>query len=73
MGKLGSCFAERLDETAPWPGLGQDRGVAAGETGITLVATEGPRVTVDGQAVNGDAIALVDDGRRHEVVVLRTG
>src|SRR6478736_1616453 len=28
-GKLGTCFAERLDETAPWPGLAQDRGVPA--------------------------------------------
>jgi hypothetical protein len=47
MGKLGSCFAERLDATAPWPGLGQDRGVPEGETGVTLVATEAPRVIVD--------------------------
>jgi hypothetical protein len=47
MGKLGSCFAERLDETAPWPGLAQDRGVDADETGVTLMATEGPRVIVD--------------------------
>jgi hypothetical protein len=27
------------------------------------------RVTVDGAAVGGDEITLVDDGRRHEVVV----
>src|SRR2546423_15238683 len=47
MGKLASCFAERLDETAPWPGLAQDRGVGEGETGVTLVATEAPRVIVD--------------------------
>ncbi len=47
MGKLGSCFAERLDDAAPWPGLAQDRGVAAEETGVTLMATEGPRVIVD--------------------------
>src|SRR5205823_1820109 len=44
---LGSCFAERLDETAPWPGLAQDRGIGEDETGVTLVATESPRVIVD--------------------------
>ena len=42
-GKLGSCFAERLDETAPWHGLAQDRGVAADETGVTLMAHRGAR------------------------------
>src|SRR5207244_11619486 len=47
VGKLGSCFAERLDETAPWPGLAQDRGVPDGETGVTLMAAEAPRVIVD--------------------------
>jgi hypothetical protein len=46
-GKLASCFAERLDETAPWPGLAQDRGVPEGETGVTLVAAEAPRIAVD--------------------------
>jgi hypothetical protein len=46
-GKLGMCFAERLDETAPWPGLAQDRGVPAGETGVTVMALEAPRVIVD--------------------------
>ena len=47
MGKVGSCFAERLDDSAPWPGLAQDRGVAAGETGVTVMAAEAPRVIVD--------------------------
>jgi hypothetical protein len=46
-GKLASCFAERLDKTAPWPGLAQDRGVPEGETGVTLVAAEAPRIAVD--------------------------
>jgi hypothetical protein len=46
-GKLSSCFAERLDATAPWDGLAQSRGVPAGETGVTLVATEAPRALVD--------------------------
>ena len=47
MGKLGACFAERLDETAPWEGLAQARGVPAGETGVTLFTAEAPRVVVD--------------------------
>ncbi len=46
-GKLSACFAERLDGTAPWPGLAQARGVPEGETGVTLVAAEAPRVVVD--------------------------
>jgi len=46
-GKLGMCFAERLDETAPWPGLAQDRGVPPGEPGVTVMALEAPRVIVD--------------------------
>jgi hypothetical protein len=46
-GKLGLCFAERLDETAPWPGLAQDRGVPENEPGLTVMALEAPRVIVD--------------------------
>jgi hypothetical protein len=46
-GKLAACFAERLDAAAPWPGLAQERGVPEGETGVTLVAAEAPRVLVD--------------------------
>jgi hypothetical protein len=46
-GKLGVCFAERLDETAPWPGLAQDRGVAEGEAGVTVMALEAPRLIMD--------------------------
>jgi len=46
-GKLGMCFAERLDDTAPWPGLAQDRGVPPGEPGVTVMALEAPRVIVD--------------------------
>jgi hypothetical protein len=46
-GKLGMCFAERLDDTAPWPGLAQDRGLPAGEPGVTVMALEAPRVLVD--------------------------
>jgi hypothetical protein len=46
MGKVASCFAERL-EGAPWEPLAAARGVAEGETGVTLIATEAPRVLVD--------------------------
>jgi hypothetical protein len=46
MGKLSSCFAERLHDS-PWDGLAQARGVPDGETGVTLVATEAPRIVVD--------------------------
>ena len=45
-GKLSSCFAERLQDS-PWPGLAQDRGVPAAETGVTLFAGEAPRLIVD--------------------------
>ena len=45
-GKITSCFAERLHDS-PWPGLAQDRGVAAAETGVTLFAGEAPRLIVD--------------------------
>jgi cyclic beta-1,2-glucan synthetase len=33
---------------------------------------DSPRVAVDGQALDGVEIALVDDGRRHDVVVMRS-
>jgi hypothetical protein len=47
-GKVGCAFAERLDETAPWPGLAHDRArLADDETGVTVMALEAPRVIVD--------------------------
>jgi hypothetical protein len=45
-GKVGAAFAERLEDS-PFDGLAQDRGVPAGETGVTLVAAEAPRLLVD--------------------------
>jgi hypothetical protein len=45
-GKLSACFAERLADS-PWPGLAQDRGVPADQTGVTLLAAEAPRLVVD--------------------------
>ena len=41
-GKVGSCFAERIADS-PWEPLSQERGLAEGETGVTLMATEAPR------------------------------
>src|SRR3954451_12612932 len=55
-GKLGLCFAERLDETAPWPGLAQNRGVPAGEPGVTVMALEAPRVLIDQLARDPDGL-----------------
>lgn len=47
-GKVGFAFAERLDETAPWPGLAHARaGLEPEETGVTLFAGEAPRLVVD--------------------------
>jgi hypothetical protein len=46
-GKLGMCFAERLDDSAPWPGLAHARGVPEHEPGVTLMALEAPRLIMD--------------------------
>ena len=55
-GKLSSCFAERLADS-PWPGLAQDRGVPAEETGVTLLAAESPRLIVDQLARTAQELA----------------
>ena len=52
-GKFGASFAERLHDS-PWPGLAQDRCVPTDETGVTLIATEGPRTFADLQARTAD-------------------
>ena len=46
MGKVGQCFPERLEDS-PWEPLSASRGLAPEQTGVTLVAAEGPRVLVD--------------------------
>ncbi len=46
-GKVASCFAERLDATCPWVPLAVDQGLAPGATGVTVMATEAPRIVVD--------------------------
>jgi hypothetical protein len=55
MGKLASCFPERLHDS-PWDGLAQSRGVPIGETGVTLVATEAPKIVVDQLARDPEAL-----------------
>jgi hypothetical protein len=45
-GKISSCFAERI-AGSPWPPLAVERGLAAGETGVLLHATEAPRIVID--------------------------
>jgi hypothetical protein len=47
-GKLGMAFAERLDESAPWPGLAHDLGgLEPHQTGVVVFAGEAPRWIVD--------------------------
>ncbi len=57
-GKVGFAFPERLDATAPWPGLAHDRaGLAPDETGVTVFAGEGPRFVADQLVREPDALA----------------
>ncbi len=57
-GKVGAAFAERLDGM-PWAPLAHDRaGLAAHETGVTVVAAEAPRIVVDQLARDADALAV---------------
>ena len=46
MGKVGQCFPERLEDS-PWESLSASRGLPQEQTGVTLVAAEGPHVLVD--------------------------
>jgi len=46
MGKLASCFAERTWDS-PWEPLHVERGLGEDETGVTLMATEAPRILTD--------------------------
>jgi hypothetical protein len=57
-GKVGFAFPERLDATAPWPGLAHARAqLAPEETGVTVFAGEGPRFVVDQLVREPDALA----------------
>jgi hypothetical protein len=71
-GKLGMAFPERLDATAPWPGLAQDLGgLGAGETGVVVYAGEAPRLILDQLArTPEELIAALAAGLEH-VAALR--
>ncbi|HEY8625404.1 MAG TPA: thioredoxin family protein [Solirubrobacteraceae bacterium] len=57
-GKTGFAFAERLDETAPWPGLAHERAqLERTETGVTVFAGEAPRLVLDQLARTPEALA----------------
>jgi hypothetical protein len=57
-GKVGFAFPERLDATAPWPGLAHARaGLAPEETGVTVFAGEGPRFVADQLVRDPDSLA----------------
>lgn len=57
-GKVGFAFAERLDETAPWPGLAHERtSLTETETGVTVFAGEAPRLVLDQIARTPEALA----------------
>jgi hypothetical protein len=57
-GKVGFAFAERLDETAPWPGLAHARTeLEPAHTGVTVFAGEAPRLILDQLARTPEAMA----------------
>ena len=68
MGKVGQCFAERLEDS-PWEPLSASRGLPPDQTGVTLVAAEAPRVLVDQLAREPDglcaSLALALEGVAH--------
>jgi hypothetical protein len=65
-GKVGMAFAERLDQQAPWPGLAQDMGVPASETGVVVFAGEAPHWIVDQTSrTPEDVVASLARGAAH--------
>jgi hypothetical protein len=57
-GKLGLAFAERLDDTAPWPGLAHHlAGLPTEDTGVTMYAGEAPRLILDQLARTPEELA----------------
>ena len=72
--KSGDLLRFRPSTPATWPMVQIHYRFGASEYAITLVTpaalAKGPqRISVDGVTIHGDAVALVDDGARHEVVV----
>ena len=71
-GKVGFAFAERLDATAPWPGLAHARArLQPEETGVTVFAGEGPRFVVDQLAREPGALAASLAGELEHVASVR--
>ena len=71
-GKVGFAFAERLDTTAPWPGLAHARAMLGpDETGVTVFAGEGPRFVVDQLAREPEALAAALAGELEHVASVR--
>ena len=71
-GKVGFAFAERLDTTAPWPGLAHARdNLSPDETGVTVFAGEGPRFVVDQLARGPEALAAALAGELEHVASVR--
>jgi hypothetical protein len=66
MGKLSSCFAERIEDS-PWEPLSVARGLAPGDTGVTVLATEGPRVVVEQHAREPEALCRAFGPALHSI------
>ncbi len=45
-GKVGLAFAERIEDS-PWEPFAAGEGIAEGDTGVTVLALEAPRIVVD--------------------------
>jgi len=56
MGKLGACFAERVEDS-PWESLSDERGLPSDKTGVTVFAAEGPRVVPDAISRSAESLA----------------
>jgi len=68
MGKVGACFAERIEDS-PWESLSAERGLAADKTGVHVFAAEGPRVMSDATSRTAGSLAaslgMVVDAMAH--------
>ncbi|MDP9384293.1 MAG: thioredoxin, partial [Actinomycetota bacterium] len=55
-GKLGLAFAERIEDS-PWEPFAAGEGIAEGDTGVTVLALEAPRIVVDQLAREPEGLA----------------
>lgn len=56
-GKLSFCIAEN-EADSPWTALAESRGIAPGESAVTLFAGEGPRGVIDQLSRTPESLAL---------------